>query len=437
MDKHKIVSRYLDRRLGGNPGINNYEFPADGFHVSADEDKISQIIASWRKVEQADLTALYVHVPFCPAQCTFCGFATTYGKGRFEVEAYLNAVRDEIVLWAQRVPLKQLNIGAVCIGGGTPNYLNASEFKSLAEMLREAFTIPSGIEWTVEIYPSNRLCDTEVLQAMVACGANRFSLAVQDFNDDVLAGSNRLYTAAEATQIGWRLRELGISDLNIDLMLGIPGQGADNAAANFAGLRALNPETVSLHPYSDVSRRITLRRNFAPVMTEQRQLYNTYRDWLVSSGWCAENKTDFLRTGCKTFEYEKLVTQSKPRLGLGVNALSNLSDWSYRNHGSLKDYEKSVKDGQLPIQRVYCLDKEFQVRRTMFYNLLQGNVRLSGLDSFAAGIIAPVVEAWIEHGLARREGDTLRFTEEGAWNIGLLQKSMHPSEMLAAMMKRR
>lgn len=397
-------------------------------------------LAGWRELlEYVAPGVAYVHVPFCPAHCTFCGFSTTYGLRHDRVRNYLEALAAEAELLRQSLPLENLRVKALFTGGGTPNYLRSDEFVALVAALRTTLQWDASAEWTVEIYPSRELT-ANLLRCMRDLGVNRISLAAQDFNDDVLSLSRRHYSADEALEVGHRVRALGFVGMNVDLMVGIPGQSLYNAAPNLDAISELEPTHVTLNPFSNHSPTIPLRsathRDKLTPVGRIYELYNFYRDWLIENSFRQVGKTNFERLGAPGFKYEALVRASTPRLGLGANALSFNGFATYRNFDRLGDYQERVRLGRLPIASAYRLCNGDEIRSAAFYRIINGALDLAEFRRLyaesAEEILLPIGEVLAEFGLAFKTDDELVLTDHGIWNLGIVQRAFLPLRVLRA-----
>lgn len=442
-DEHQLVRDLLDQRLGSDPGTLNFLYPYSRFMNLDDAECIA--IEGWRQALQRRVSGVaYVHVPFCPAHCTFCGFSTTYGEGRARVLRYLDGLTAEAHILRDRLRLNRFQVDAVFVGGGTPNYLSADEFTKLTDGLRLAFAWDDSTEWTVEIYPSAAL-STDVLPRMRELGVNRISVAAQDFNDDVLSRSLRRYNGAEALEVARQVRALGFPGMNIDFMIGIPGQSAENAAVNLAAIDELQPTHVTLNPFSNRSPAIPLNRskfkNTLMPTTGIRGLYRFYQHSLLQRGYRQIGKANFERDNAAPFRYEALVRRSAFRLGLGSNALSFNGSSSYRNADNINPYERMTISGSLPVTASYALQDGDVLRSAAFYEVLGGGFdvgRGEGLYGTEANdFLNTTAEVLEEYGLARMEGSYCRLTDDGIWNTGIVQRAFLPEAVLRAIVGHR
>ncbi|MEQ6375852.1 radical SAM family heme chaperone HemW [Bacillaceae bacterium S4-13-56] len=165
------------------------------------------------------IRAAYVHVPFCRYLCHYCDFTKMYYQKEL-ADQYINTLKMEIQRKKQQVdygPLKTLYIG-----GGTPSALTPDQLTKLFSLLREQFTLESGAEFTVEANPDD--FSDEKIRVFHEYGVNRVSLGVQSFEENLLEQLGRKHTKQDIYRSIDFLRKIGISNISLDLMAGLPGQ---------------------------------------------------------------------------------------------------------------------------------------------------------------------------------------------------------------------
>jgi len=170
---------------------------------------------------------IYISVPFCKAKCTFCNFASgVFGAER--MQRYVDRLCEEIRTSRSAAQ----NIGAVLprtvdtiyFGGGTPSLLSAQQFRKIFQHLRGEFELDADAEITLECAPG-QLSD-ETLDELLRQGMNRISFGVQSFVDRETAAVGRLHTEQQCEAELARVRVAGVSEINIDLIAGLPHQTA-------------------------------------------------------------------------------------------------------------------------------------------------------------------------------------------------------------------
>jgi oxygen-independent coproporphyrinogen III oxidase len=168
---------------------------------------------------------IYISVPFCRSKCTYCNFASgvfsaaQMGHYVERLSADIRATRPFAVENGAEIPAP---VDTIYLGGGTPSLLPPEELKKLFFNLKNEFPALPRPEITVECAPGT-LTDA-IIQAMVTRGVNRVSLGVQSFVDQEAASVARLHTREKTLSDIDRLRKAGISNINVDLIAGLPHQ---------------------------------------------------------------------------------------------------------------------------------------------------------------------------------------------------------------------
>jgi len=182
----------------------------------------------------SDLVGAYISVPFCRAKCTYCNFASgMFGAGPSGVArmdryvervcAEMRAVRGAAARMGAELPGR---VDTVFLGGGTPSLLSAGQMRRLFEALRGEFEVSAGAEITLECAPGQ--LSEETLDEMLGVGMNRVSFGVQSFVDAEARAVGRLHTRAMCLAEIARMRAAGVEDMNVDLIVGLPGQTAES-----------------------------------------------------------------------------------------------------------------------------------------------------------------------------------------------------------------
>src|SRR2546426_2231620 len=161
--------------------------------------------------------SLYLHVPFCTWVCKYCDF-NAYAVLEGLIPPYVDALATEIELAGAELPIGPLD--TVFIGGGTPSLLTMAQLRQLMEPVR-AIGMAPGAEVTLEANPSN--VTSEQVGGWLALGVNRLSIGVQSLQPDALRFLERLHSGADAIAAIRTARAGGFSNINADLLYGLPG----------------------------------------------------------------------------------------------------------------------------------------------------------------------------------------------------------------------
>ena len=168
---------------------------------------------------------IYISVPFCRSKCTFCNFASgVFSRDR--MQRYVDRVSADIADSARVATsfgaADERDVDSVYLGGGTPSTLAPEQMKQLFQAVRSQFRVSSDAEITVECAPGT--LTPEVINTLLDCGVNRVSLGVQSFVDQEARSVARLHDRATTLADLERLRTAGLTNINLDLIAGMPHQ---------------------------------------------------------------------------------------------------------------------------------------------------------------------------------------------------------------------
>jgi oxygen-independent coproporphyrinogen-3 oxidase len=183
---------------------------------------------------------IYVHIPFCAAICNYCNF----NRGLHDPglrQRYVDALVTDI----RRAADPSVEVDTVYFGGGTPSLLEPAEVAAILAACRHSFNLAGDAEVTMEANPESST--PERLDGFQRAGANRLSFGVQSFHDDELRRLGRLHSSQAAREAVRSARAAGFTNLSLDLMMWLPGQGVDQWLASVDALVELEPEHASLY----------------------------------------------------------------------------------------------------------------------------------------------------------------------------------------------
>lgn len=221
---------------------------------------------------------LYVHLPWCVRKCPYCDFNSYEARGTLAEGLYVDALLRDLDLELERVvrPL----IGSVFFGGGTPSLFSAQAITRLLDGLRARTEFAEDIEITLEANPGT--AETGRFRGYIAAGVNRLSLGIQSFDPAQLTRLGRIHDADEAHRAIVMAREAGCSNLNLDLMFGLPQARRGDALRDLEAAITHLPEHVSWY-------QLTLEEGTAfarqpPPLPDHDQICDDYEDGLALLG---------------------------------------------------------------------------------------------------------------------------------------------------------
>lgn len=185
--------------------------------------------------------SLYIHLPWCVSKCPYCDFNSHVAQTPIDKQLYIDALIADLesdLPYAQGRPLNSL-----FIGGGTPTLFSADAIALLFERIKTYLPIKVECEITIEANPES--ADLEKLKILRKAGINRISIGMQSLNDQCLARIGRAHDAECALRAFENARRAGFSNINCDLMFGLPEQTEAQALADLADVIELRPEHIS------------------------------------------------------------------------------------------------------------------------------------------------------------------------------------------------
>ena len=206
--------------------------------------------------------AIYIGMAFCPTRCFYCSFtANPIGSNKKLVNPYLEALTYEIREMKKYVNERNLKIESVYFGGGTPTAVNNEEFEDIMKEIYNAFVLDKEIlEFTVECGRPDSIT-LEKLQTMRKYNTTRISINPQTMNDETLKMIGRGHTSKDVIDKFNLARNLGFDDINMDMIIGLPGEGIKEAEYTANEILKLRPDSLTVHGLS-LKRASILYENF-------------------------------------------------------------------------------------------------------------------------------------------------------------------------------
>ncbi len=219
----------------------------------AHEDKAKLCIAVAKAEERIvnkdkNNIAIYIGMAFCPTKCLYCSFTSNpIGVHKKLVEPYLEALLKEIKGMSDYVREKNLNVESVYFGGGTPTAVNDEEFTKVMKAIYNNFIKDSKVkEFTVECGRPDTLTRNK-LKTMKEYKVDRISINPQTMNDKTLKLIGRTHSSEDIKEKFKMARELGFDDINMDIIIGLPGETHEDVIYTKNELMKLRPDSITVH----------------------------------------------------------------------------------------------------------------------------------------------------------------------------------------------
>ena len=189
--------------------------------------------------------SLYIGIPFCPTTCLYCSF-TSYPicSWKKRMSEYLDALEKEIDFTAEIYHDKKLD--TIYIGGGTPTTLEAAELDRLLTKVKNTFDFTYVKEFTVEAGRADSIT-REKLEVLYKHGVTRISVNPQTMSNETLKLIGRQHTVEQAIEAFHLAREVGFDNINMDIILGLPGETEEDVAHTIREIVKLKPDSLTVH----------------------------------------------------------------------------------------------------------------------------------------------------------------------------------------------
>jgi oxygen-independent coproporphyrinogen III oxidase len=370
---------------------------------------------------------LYISVPFCRSKCSYCNFASdVFSKAVFQryVDRLCRDLEQAPAIAEEMNGRFERAIDSIYFGGGTPTVLDISQLERIFVTISQNFEAVRGSEVTVECAPGT--LTPGLIEIFQRFGVNRVSLGVQSFIDQEAAAVGRLHNRQQVLEDIAGLRATGISEINIDLIAGLPHQRVESWQFSLEEAIACGAPHVSVYMLevdedSRLGRELIAggtkyHAHFVPDEDLTADLYVMACERLEEAGILQYEISNFARDGHESRHNLKYWTR-QPYLGFGVDAHSMLEVTAgaavrFSTSDSLEGYI-----AESPLKRV-LVDKQAALEETFFLGLrLSRGVDLEKISGdFGAPAVAacePAIVELMQGGLLEQRGNAICLTPRG------------------------
>lgn len=387
--------------------------------------------AAWLAALNDEVSALYLHVPFCRQLCWYCACHTVAMRHPETLADYAGALESELERVAQVAP--GLLVGAIQWGGGTPGQLGASHLASVGRRISSLFDRLTGTESSMEVDP--RYCDDALVETMVGLGINRASLGVQDFDIEVQQAINRVQSFETTGATLERLRRAGIRCCNIDLVYGLPRQTLETLSCTLEQALALAPDRFAIFGYAHVPwmkpRQKLIDLDALPDATARAAMADLVCERLVGAGYVRVGLDHYARpddslaraatSGRLRRNFQGYVADDSAWVvGVGASAISCLPNGYTQNAAESAAYVSAIGRGSFATARGVTLDGDDRLCREIIERLMCGygvdlaeTCRRHGVKLGTFLESKWVLSSLMRDGLVSMDGEYLEVTDLG------------------------
>ncbi|MES9683423.1 coproporphyrinogen III oxidase [Bacillus sp. AFS001701] len=363
-------------------------------------------------------SSVYIHIPFCQQICYYCDF-NKFMMDRQPVDQYLEYLEKEIVESLKRNPISDLK--TVFVGGGTPTALTLPQTERLIEIInKHMIKGKKEIEMTFESNPNE--ISKEKLQILKDGGVNRISFGAQTFNEGLLKKIGRTHSPNEIEEAIQTAKEVGIDNINLDLMYALPGQTMEQFVDSLDKAMKLPIQHISA--YSLIIEPKTVfyiemnRGKLKPAPEEdEAAMYDFLMNYLEKKGFHQYEISNFEKNGLES-KHNLVYWNNDEYFGFGAGAHGYINGIRYSNAGPLKKYFQLIDDTGVPIVHEHTVTKQEKMEEEMFLGLrkMQGVSERKFQEKFGSNfneVFPNVIEKLMKDGLVEMNGVFLRLTHKG------------------------
>lgn len=358
--------------------------PANYFHTDFTATDYLQAIEESNHQQPATLS-FYIHIPYCKHLCFYCGCNSFAMACNEEIERYIGAVKKEIELVCQRID-KTRKISQIHYGGGSPTAIPVHYLKEINDLLLSKFNCVDNPEIAIECHPG--YLDKAAWIALTQAGFNRFSIGIQDLNEQVLKTANRRKSLLPPAEIFEILRAAN-AGVNMDFIYGLPHQTVESFTETLRRAIALKPDRIVTFSYAHVpwvnKLQLQLEKAGLPSAQEKSAIFDAAKQLLEEAGYKSIGldhfvlPNDALHRAAQNHELHRNFQGYCTRettgqvYAFGVTGISQLASAYAQNTKSIAEYIATVEDGKLPICKGYRLTTDEQLTREVITSLMCNN----------------------------------------------------------------
>lgn len=288
--------------------------------------------------------SIYVHIPFCMKKCNYCDFLS-FSADEVVKDSYVEALCREIEL--ANLYGKKYEVRTVFFGGGTPSLLKEEHIVKILCKLKEVFVIQEAAEITIEANPGT--LTLKKLQAYRRCGINRLSIGLQSAFDDQLALLGRVHTREQFHESFLLARRAGFTNINIDVMFGLPAQTLASYEKTLQAVLSYDPEHISAYGLIIEEGTYFARQNVCvPDEDTEREMYELTGKILEENGYERYEISNYAKKGY-TCKHNITYWERGEYLGFGLGAASLMNEMRFSNIRELKAYVAYLIEKEKPI----------------------------------------------------------------------------------------
>ncbi len=364
---------------------------------------------------------IYVHIPFCKKKCKYCDFIS-FSCDEEIYTKYVEALINEIKNTSKNIISSIHEVSTIYIGGGTPSLIDSKYIEEIIETIYQNIRVAGNAEITIEVNPGT--VTREKLETYKKLGINRLSIGLQTTDNELLSLIGRIHTYEEFLDTYNMAREIGFTNINVDLMLALPTQTEKMLVDSLLKVINLNPNHISL--YSLILEEGTVLEKeiedgkYKLVDEElERKMYHKTKNILEKNGYNHYEISNFAKKGFES-KHNLDCWDQREYLGFGLAAHSYYRNKRFSNTNDLDEYINNISKFNFTknVEVHELQDREAKAKEFMLLGLRKINgVSISEFERRFR--VHPLfyfrfeISRLDEEGLLEVELDDIRLTKKG------------------------
>ena len=312
---------------------------------------------------------IYIHIPFCKSKCSYCDFLSFVPKSEDEKNRYVDYLIKEIGLYSKLYGKRCVD--SIYFGGGTPSLIGTKNVNRVMEAIYSGFNVLDHSENTLEINPGTT--DEHLYKEIYKTGINRASLGLQTSDDRIIKTLNRTSSFKDFLKAVNELKESGIKNISVDLMLSLPGNTEerelkDAKLISELGINHISAYSLIVHENTPIYEDIKNKKLILPSEDEERKSYHDISNFLSEIGYERYEISNFAKSGFES-RHNKKYWNLDEYLAFGIGASAFIEGERRKNFSNLKYYYEALDRKELPYRVEYVLDLSDKMSEYSFLNI--------------------------------------------------------------------
>lgn len=363
---------------------------------------------------------IYVHIPFCKQKCIYCDFPAYQNLEEY-YDTYIYALLQEITMFGDTYPKARTKlVDTVYFGGGTPTELSLSQIEQIINTIQRTYNLSNDCRFTIESNPGE--IDISYLKGLQKLGFSRISFGVQTFNDTSLLSLHRSHNSKAAIDAVQWAAEVGFTDINIDLIYGLPKQTIEEIKENITLVSQLPINHISTYGLQ-VERGTRLYHLVEkelislPDESLEDRMYETMMQGIQELGFERYEISNFAKNGAYSTHNLK-YWQYSDYLGFGAGAHSFFEGIRRANNRNVMPYARKIDCFEFPIVDEEIIDQQRAIEDYCFLALrtkwgINTIVFFEKFNVTLDSIYGSILQELIEKDLIVKDGKSYHLTSEG------------------------